>query len=79
MVFLKPCSLSSECEENVLQLKSVIGGAAIAQWIHLGLPSSRPRFESQAHQQSFYHLKLNLRQICFYIVKERIEDEVWPF
>ena len=33
------------------------GGSAIAQWIHLCLPSCRPGFESQAHHQRFYHLQ----------------------
>ena len=29
-------------------------GAAIAHWIHLGIPSCHPGFESQAHHQFFY-------------------------
>ena len=39
-------------------------GAAIAQWIHLQLPSCRPRFESQAHHLHFYILQSNLCYIC---------------
>ena len=43
-------------------------GAAIAQWIRLGLPSSRPGFESQAR-----HLRFFIYSICaiFVIWKER--------
>ena len=36
-------------------------GAAIAQWIHLHLPSCRPRFRSQANHLSFYFI---YSQIC---------------
>ena len=31
-------------------------GAAIAQWIRLRLPSSRPGFESQAHHLCFFQI-----------------------
>ena len=31
-------------------------GAAIAQWIHLRLPSCRSRFDFQAHHPCLYHL-----------------------
>ena len=34
----------------------IIGGAAVAHWIRLYLPSCHPRFESQAHHLCFYHL-----------------------
>ena len=38
---------------------------AIAQWIHLRLPSCRPGFESQANHLSFYFI---YSQICAIIV-----------
>ena len=34
-------------------------GAAIAQWIHLCLPSCRPGFQSDAHHLRFINLYLN--------------------
>ena len=36
-------------------------GAAIAQWIHLRLPSCCPGFESQAHNLHFYEFIFELR------------------
>ena len=34
--------------------RNLCGGAAIAQWIRLRLPSCRPGFESQAHHLCFH-------------------------
>ena len=45
------------------------GGAAIAQWFRLCLPSCHPRFDSQAHHLRFNHLQSNLCFICPCIVK----------
>ena len=39
------------------------GGAAIAQWIRLRLPSCRPGFESQAHHLSFYQFIFELYHV----------------
>ena len=36
-----------------------IGGAAIAQWIHLRLPSCHPGFKSQAHNLCFFQFVLS--------------------
>ena len=36
------------------------GGAAVAQWIHLHIPSCRPGFESQAHHLCLYQYYLEL-------------------
>ena len=40
------------------------GGAAIAQWICLSLPSLRPGFESQAHHLCFFQFILFKFYIC---------------
>ena len=37
--------------------------AAIAQWIHLRLPSRRPGFEYQTHQLRFYQIIFDLRHV----------------
>ena len=37
--------------------------AAIAQWIHLRLPSCGPGFESQAHQLCFYRFIFKLCRV----------------
>ena len=34
------------------------GGAAVAQWIRLRLPSCRPKFESQVHFYQFKNVEL---------------------
>ena len=47
------------------------GGAAIAQWIHLRLPSCRPGFESQANHLSFYFI---YSQICAIIVNVLLKE-----
>ena len=39
------------------------GGATIAQWIRLRLPSCRPGFESQAHHLSFYQFIFELYHV----------------
>ena len=39
------------------------GGAAIAQWISLRLPSCRPGFESQSHHLCFYQIRFELWHI----------------
>ena len=44
----------SICATASVKHKS-INSAAIAQWIHLHLPSCRPRFESHAHHLCLYH------------------------
>ena len=36
-------------------MQPFIGGAALAQWTRLCLPSCLPRFKSQAHHLHFYH------------------------
>ena len=38
-------------------------GAAIAQWIHLRLPSCCPWFESQAHHLCFYQIIFELLHV----------------
>ena len=57
-------------------------GAAIAQWICLRLPSSRPGFDSQALHLCFYHLWWNLYFICPCVVKKNENkpkrSRVWP-
>ena len=40
------------------------GGAAIAQWIRLRLPSCHPRFKSQAHHLRFFQFILFKLYIC---------------
>ena len=42
----------------------VLGGAAIAQWIRLRLPSCHPGFESQAHHLHFFQFTLFKLYIC---------------
>ena len=44
--------------------RNLFWGAAIAQWIHLRLPSCRPGFDSQALHLCFYHLLCNSYYIC---------------
>ena len=51
-------------------------GAAIAQWIHLCLPSCRPGFESQAHHQRLFHLKY-LCYLC-HVKRTKIKTKKWP-
>ena len=41
-------------------LAAILRGAAIAQWIHLRLPSWRFGFESQAHHLCFYQIIFEL-------------------
>ena len=43
--------------ESIGQKQSSLLAAAIAQWIHLGLPSWGPTFESQAHHLRLFYLK----------------------
>ena len=47
--------------------RRIFWGAAIAQWIRLRLPSCRPGFESQAHQQCFFKFILFKLYICHLI------------
>ena len=54
--------------------KNFFWGAAIAQWIHLRLPSCRPGFDSQALHLCFYHLLWNSYYICTCVVK-KIENK----
>ena len=37
-----------------------LGGAAVAQWIRLHLPSCRPGFDSQAHHLRLFNLNCNM-------------------
>ena len=56
------CRVSGCFHLNVLQ-EITSWGAAVAQWIHLHLPSCRPRFESQAHYLCFYQFKFKLSHV----------------
>ena len=47
-----------------------IWGAAIAQWIHLRLPSCHPGFESQAR-----HLHFFISEIVLYLSLEKKENK----
>ena len=50
----------AKCDHSDKQIRQVVRhlvwGAAIAQWIRLPLPSSRPGFESQAHHLCFFQI-----------------------
>ena len=53
-----------------------IGGAAIAQWIRLRLPSCHHGFKSQAHHLRFYHLYY-LCCIC-HLKRTKNKQKEWP-
>ena len=46
---------------NDWETKTSRGGAAVAQWTHLCLPSCCPGFESQTHHQCFYQFKFEFK------------------
>ena len=48
----------------------------MAQWIHLGLPSCCPGFESQAYHLRFFHLKSNLCYI-WHVKRAKIRGQDW--
>ena len=47
------------------------GGAAVAQWICLRIPSYRPRFKSQAHRLWFYQIIFDL----WHVEKTKISNK----
>ena len=57
--------------------KNAYQGAAIAQWIHVRLPSCRPGFESQAHLLHFINIYLN----CVMRKRQKKQNEagIGPF
>ena len=55
-----------------------MGGAAIAQWIRLHLPSCRPGFESQAHHLCFFNLYLSFELECEKNENKQKRGRDWP-
>ena len=51
---------TQDCKFESELVTLTFGGAAIAQWIRLRLPSFCPGFESQAHHLCFYQFKFKL-------------------
>ena len=55
-----------------------IGGAAIAQWNRLRLPSCRPGFESQARNLRFLFIVFVLYLSCEKNENKQKRGRVWP-
>ena len=53
----------SKTESEAWVTFTAIVSAAVAQWIHLRLPSCRPGFESQAHHLCFYQFKFEFKTV----------------
>ena len=58
-------------------LKIVLGGAAVAQWIRLRLPSCRPGFKSQAHHLRFFQFKFEIEHVEKTKINRKIGRD-WP-
>ena len=66
----------NEKDNKVAEIRKQSGGATIAQWICLCLPSCRPGFESGAQHLRFYQLPIvNLCYICHVKQNENKQKE----
>ena len=61
----------------MFMLKIVLGGAAVAQWIRLRLPSCRPGFKSQAHHLRFFQFKFEIEHVEKTKINRK-RGRVWP-